>query len=143
MTCKFRSTASISFALPCTTAVSTQLAGNPMMALCAVWVSHSRPRKVPEGGLQEAIPGYRGSDSWRVHGKDIPYLFRKYSVPFPGPFSMMTSSTALLGMLFPCVLATSSLQKVNRITSKTSNHESLERASTTQLGVFRVNQRLI
>ena len=64
------------------TAVSTQLAGNPMMALCAVWVSHSRPRKVPEGGLQEAIPGYKGATPGgfmekmlRTFPESTPYLF--------------------------------------------------------------------
>ena len=31
------------------------LTGSPMMALCAVWNWESRPRKVPEGGLQGAI----------------------------------------------------------------------------------------
>ena len=64
------------------TAVCTQLAGNPMMVLCAVWVSHSRPRKVPEGELQEAIPGYRGAtpggfmkNILRTFPESTPYLF--------------------------------------------------------------------
>ena len=36
-----------------------------------------------------------------------------------------------------------SVRACHHLTSRKSNHESLERASTTQLGVFRVNQRLI
>ena len=45
------------------TALSTQLAGNPMMALCAVWVSHSRPREVLEGGPQAPFPSFKGTAS--------------------------------------------------------------------------------
>ena len=143
MTCKFRSTASISFALPCTTVNAGGGCHGGEYAtrkqsdegtLCGLAFSFQATQS-SGGGLQEAIPGYRGGDSWRVHGKDTPYLSRKYSVPFPGPFSMMTSSTVLWACCSRACLPPAHFKK--------SNHESLERASTTQLGVFRVNHRLI
>ena len=139
----FRSTASISFALPCTTAnagggvtaVCTQLAGIPMMALCAVWVSHSRSRKVPEGGLQEAIPGYRGA----TPGGFMEKILRTFSWPVLND-DVINFNDDVINCPLGCVV---SVRACHQLTSKKSNHESLERASTTQLGVFRVNQRLI
>ena len=62
--------------------------------LCGLGFSFQATQST-EGGASGSDPWLQGSDSWRVHGKDTPYLSRKYSVPFPGPFSMMTSSTTL------------------------------------------------
>ena len=143
MTCKFRSTTSISFALPCTTvnagggvtAVCTQLAGNPMMTLCAVWVSHSRPRKVPEGGFRKR--------SLATGERLLKGSWKRYSVPFPKVLRTF-SWPALNDDVINCPLGyVASVRACHQLTSKKSNHESLERGSTTQLGVFRVNQRLI
>ena len=117
------------------TAVSTQLAGNPMMALCAVWVSHSRPRKVPEGGLQE-------SDPWLQGERLLEGSWKRYSVPFLKvlcTFSWPVLNDDVISCPFGHVVP---VRACHQLTSK-SNHESLERASTTQLGVFRVNHRLI
>ena len=64
--------------------MSTQLAGNPMMALCAVWVSHSRPRKVPEGGFRNRslAAGERLLEgSWKRYSVLVP----KVLCTFPWP----------------------------------------------------------
>ena len=147
MTCKFRSTASISFALPCTTvnagegvtAVYTQLAGNPMMALSAVWVSHSRPRKVPEGGFRKRL---LATGEQLLEGS-----WKRYSVPFPKvlrTFSWPVLNDDVINCPLGYVASVRATRKLSlHKTSQKSKHESLERGSTTQLGVFRVNQRLI
>ena len=46
-----------------------------MMALCAVWVSHSRPRKVPEEGFRKR--------SLATGERFLKGSWKRYSVPFP------------------------------------------------------------
>ena len=88
---KLRSTAFISFALPCTTvnagggvtAERTVPAGSPMIALLEVWAWESRLHKVPEGAFSEEP---------RVKLlRTLPTV----KVPFPRPFSIMMSSSTL------------------------------------------------
>ena len=84
------------------------------------------------GGLQEAIPGYRGA----TPGGFMEKILRTFSWPVLNddvincPLGYVASVRATRKL---------SLHK----TSRKSKHESLERGSITQLGVFRVNQHLI
>ena len=93
-----------------------------MMALCAVWISHSRPRKMLEGGPQRAIPGFRGA-IFEGHTEKV---LRTFSGPVLNDDFIEPPFVGY--MLAWMLIATRSLHKSQpRISWKQASYEVIER----------------